>query len=419
MAFWQASAGGWGDKLPGGAKDTMASTELAVSRANIWVIDDLAPTGDQRQTQAELARLGDLIRSVHNGSGKRRADQNMDLRATHDPRALLIITAENEHNVASVRDRIVFAPVDGLGTDEAVAAVERMRDVTGIPGRVSGRCSRTWPGSPPPTGGRSTRRCSPGSMTGTPGTAADATGDGDKAIRHGRLAADIVLGLRVLGDYAAETGCKDLRPLIGGMATDVFSLVAEHYVSQKTTTPGRSALAAVRAILASGQAHVVSLTTPGASPATGEEASSINNLLGWTATPDGGSRPGGPSIGWIAYPKGEGVVFLNAIPASMRPAATTRTSSPTGPPIGRPGNRRGTRACARIAGPANRTTVGDRGLRSGPPEVALRGFRLVGGGCSHPAEVHRRRRRRGARRRERTGGGQARDPVGGQRQRFP
>lgn len=146
-------------------------------------------------------------------------------------------------------------------------------------------------------------------------TAADATGDGDKAIRHGRLAADIVLGIRVLGDYAAEIGCKDLRKAFGEMARDVFSLVADHYVSQKTTSPGRSALAAVRATLASGQAHIVSLTTPGAPPATGEEAGAINNLLGWTATPDGGSRPGGPSIGRIAYPKGEGVVFLNAIPA--------------------------------------------------------------------------------------------------------
>jgi len=177
MAFWQASAGGWGDKLPGGAKDTMASTELAVSRANIWVIDDLAPTGDQRQTQAELARLGDLIRSVHNGSGKRRADQNMDLRATHDPRALLIITAENEHNGASVRDRIVFAPVDGLGTDEAVAAVERMRDVTGIPGRVSGRCSRTWPGSPPPTPGCRPARVPSPSAPSRSGRSASPSGD--------------------------------------------------------------------------------------------------------------------------------------------------------------------------------------------------------------------------------------------------
>jgi len=315
MAFWQASAGGWGDKLPGGAKDTMASTELAVSRANIWVIDDLAPTGDQRQAQAELARLGDLIRSVHNGSGKRRADQNMDLRATHDPRALLIITAENEHNVASVRDRMVFAPVNGLGTDEAVAAVERMRDVTGVPARVSGAVVRDLARLTATHGwsqycGMLSRAYDRDSKT-----AADVTGDGDKAIRHGKLAADIVLGIRVLGDYAAEIGCKDLRPAFGQMARDVFSLVADHYVSQKTTTPGRSALAAVRAILASGQAHIVSLTTPAAPPATGEEASSINNLLGWTATPDGGSRPGGPSIGWIAYPKGEGVVFLNAIPA--------------------------------------------------------------------------------------------------------
>ncbi len=315
MAFWQASAKGWGEKLPGGAKDTMASTELAVSRANIWVIDDLAPTGDQRQAQAELARLGDLIRSVHNGSGKRRADQNMDLRATHDPRALLIITAENEHNVASVRDRIVFAPVDGLGTDEAVAAVERMRDVTGIPGRISGAVLQDLARLTATHGWSQYAEMLAGVYDRDSRTAADATGDGDKAIRHGRLAADIVLGIRVLGDYAAEIGCKDLRKAFGEMARDVFSLVADHYVSQKTTSPGRSALAAVRATLASGQAHIVSLTTPGAPPATGEEAGAINNLLGWTATPDGGSRPGGPSIGRIAYPKGEGVVFLNAIPA--------------------------------------------------------------------------------------------------------
>jgi len=162
------------------------------------------------------------------------------------------------------------------------------------------------------------------------------------------------------------------------MARDVFSLVADHYVSQKATTPGRSALAAVRAILASGQAHIVSLTAPAAPPATGEEASSVNNLLGWTATPDGGSRPGGSSIGWIAYPKGEGVVFLNAIPAFNEAQDEQRWT----PADHGPGHRR-----PRRGGEQN----------------------LVGGGCSHPAEAHRRRRcGGGARRRERPGRGVSR-----------
>jgi len=406
MAFWQASAGGWGEKLPGGAKDTMASTELAVSRANVWVIDDLAPTGDQRQAQAELARLGDLIRSVHNGSGKRRAEQNMDLRATHDPRALLIITAENEHNVASVRDRIVFAPVNGLGTDEAVAAVERMRDVTGEPSRVSGAVLQDLARLTATHGWSQYCAILARAYDRDSKTAADTTGDGDKAIRHGRLAADIVLGLRVLGDYAAEIGCKDLRPFIGGMATDAFSLVAEHYVSQKTTTPGRSALAAVRAILASGQAHVVSLTTPGAPPATGEEASAINNLLGWTATPDGGSRPGGPSIGWIAYPKGGGC----GVP-QRHPRVQRGPPQPPGPHSLRVDLSGGLElgvGCGPLLGaldpqdeygwaPANR-----RACHGWWQRKECR--HLVGGGCSHPAEVHRRRRRRrGTQRRERTG----------------
>ncbi len=409
MAFWQANAKGWGEKLPGGAKDTMASTELAVSRANIWVIDDLAPTGDQRQAQAELARLGDLIRSVHNGSGKRRADQNMDLRATHDPRALLIITAENEHNVASVRDRIVFAPVDGLGTDEAVAAVEAMRDVTGVPGRVSGAVLQDLARLTATHGWSQYVEMLAGVYDRDSKTAADATGDGDKAIRHGRLAADIVLGIRVLGDYAAEIGCKDLRKAFGEMARDVFSLVADHYVSQKTTTPP----GAFR--VGRGTRHPGLRTGahrfphhPGSSPGHRGGGQCHQQPAGLDRHPRRRVPPGRavhrldrlPQRGGCGVPQRHPRVQRGPAqppgphPLRVHPSGGLEIGVGREPVLGTLGPQAEQRRAPEDHGSGHRRSRRGRGLH------------LVGGGCSHPAGVYRQRRRsRGARRGERPGGG--------------
>jgi len=79
MSFWQARPGAWGpNRLPGSAQDTVASTELAVSRANIWVVDDLAPSSNRRAADADQDRMGTVIRSVHNRAAKRRSTPGVE-----------------------------------------------------------------------------------------------------------------------------------------------------------------------------------------------------------------------------------------------------------------------------------------------------------------------------------------------------
>ncbi len=129
MSFWQARPGAWApNRLPGSAQDTVASTELAVSRANIWVVDDLAPSPNRRTADAEQDRMGVLIRNVHNRAAKRRSTPAMEARQVHDPRALLIVTAENDAMVASVADRVIRVPIT-RGSLDRDDAVDRMRDL--------------------------------------------------------------------------------------------------------------------------------------------------------------------------------------------------------------------------------------------------------------------------------------------------
>ena len=136
MSFWQARPGAWGpNRLPGSAQDTVASTELAVSRANIWVVDDLAPSPNRRTADAEQDRMGTLIRNVHNRAAKRRSTPGMQARQVHDPRALLIVTAENDSMVSSVADRVIRVPITRGSLDQD-KAVDRMRDLM-----ASGRAS--------------------------------------------------------------------------------------------------------------------------------------------------------------------------------------------------------------------------------------------------------------------------------------
>src|SRR5699024_7987292 len=73
-----------------------------------WVSDDLAPSPDRNQASREEASMGDLIRSIHNGVGKRRMNADMTAREVNNPRALLIVTAENEPSVSSVGDRMIM-----------------------------------------------------------------------------------------------------------------------------------------------------------------------------------------------------------------------------------------------------------------------------------------------------------------------
>jgi len=306
MSFWQRKPGTWSNNaLPGSAEDTMAATEGALARTPIWVVDDWAPVADARKAAADSTKLGAMVRAIHNHNGKRRATRTMGAQDVLQPRALLIITAEHEHTVSSVADRLIHVPIvaGSLGGVENTEAVVRMWSTTGEPAIVTGgaiaqlaaapdwaKAYRDWHGEH--IGIRAEARQS---MSG------GRKADGDQT-RHIDMAADLALGLKMWQIMFERFGLDEQADQAVDAMEGLYSLSRDHMVSQKDTTPGEALIKAVRAILAAGLAHIDSLDTPGAPPISNSPTSArLNQLLGWSNGPEG-PRGGGQSIGVLVYP---------------------------------------------------------------------------------------------------------------------
>ncbi|WP_182050433.1 DUF3854 domain-containing protein [Changpingibacter yushuensis] len=107
MMGWQSHPGTWTNtSLSGSARDTVAATEISVSRAPVWVMDDLAPSVNRMKAEREADALGDLIRSVHDTNPKKRSSRGLNLQKTHSPSALFLVTAENPPTISSIMSRI-------------------------------------------------------------------------------------------------------------------------------------------------------------------------------------------------------------------------------------------------------------------------------------------------------------------------
>ncbi|MPV51018.1 hypothetical protein GCG21_13585 [Pseudactinotalea sp. HY160] len=308
MSFWHPSPGTWGgDHLPGSAKDTIASMEHSVAHANIWVSDDLAPSTDRNQASREEAAMGDLIRSIHNGTGKRRMNADMTARAVNNPRAVLIVTAENEPSVSSVSDRLVLLHFgDGvLGDRSQTNRLEEMLGHGGQPARLAGAFIRwhLWKAAQSPDGWAGMVTRVEDEIKECEAYAAQVISRSDKgdASRHAGMAADVMISLVRLSQMADDLGMGrefTRRLAMAGLPALVAQQVASAHDEQKGTSPGRRVLQAVGKLLSAGQAHVAALDDPNYPPASGDnESDLINRQLGWVKQ-GGESRPLGPRIGW-------------------------------------------------------------------------------------------------------------------------
>lgn len=319
MSFWQKRPGTWtNDALPGSAEDTMAATENALARTPIWVVDDWAPVSDPRKAAADSTKLGAITRAIHNHTGKRRATRTMGAQEVLLPRALLIITAEHEHTVGSVSDRLIHVPIvaGSLGGVENTERVVQMWTTTGEPAVVTGgaiaqlaaapdwaQAYRDWAGEHTGIKAEARRIMSGG---GEP--------DGDHT-RHIKMAADLALGLKMWQVMFERFGLDDEAEQALDAMEDLFSLCRDHMINQKETTPGAALVKALRATLAAGHAHINSVDTPGAPPISNALNSGlINSRLGWRNAPEG-ARGGGEAIGDLVYlPNGsteDAVVILH------------------------------------------------------------------------------------------------------------
>lgn len=331
MAFWQAWAGAWAT-LPASAKDTAAATESALSMAPIWGVDDWAPSPNANTATADEERMGTIVRSVHNGVGKRRSSATMSARETFDPVSMLIITAENELSVGSARERTIpmtfqRGALGGLGRDGkpvGIDLINAMNMKEGTPSKLSaaliydiiGRVHSDfgdqwrelilWENTQFEALHRYAQRIA---LSLTPQI------DPGPAARQMIMAADLGLGLIHLSMLTERLGLSEITRrivnpdfLFDGSEPDKDTLVykvlrhvVETYRRKDDTRPGQSLITTIRDMLLSRTAHFKSGERAEHAPFDGSDQVALNAAVGWSF-PRGGNgpmEPQGTPIGWV------------------------------------------------------------------------------------------------------------------------
>lgn len=321
MSGWRSGPKVWHEnRLPGQAGDTAAAAELAVSMTPIWVADDLAPSPDRSQAERQQANIDNLVRSIFNGTAKRRTEQGREMRDVNEPRALLVATAENEPRTDSVRDRAIMIEV-GAGTfgpsRDRVNELRTFFESDPACPRLVAAMIRFWMHGP----------ASQDSWRERTELGSDYLAEAQeyarehittysrvksaRMTRHTKLAGELTMPFLVLRDLAIEVGIPADDPLLrridpSPLAEDsavheLFRLVAGSLRRQAQSTPGTALLAALSSLLRSGGAHLANPDAPGEPPHPDNQE--INTALGWRldrSRGEGGTWvPHGPQIGYL------------------------------------------------------------------------------------------------------------------------
>ena len=323
MSFWQPRCGTW-DSLPGNANDTFAGTEKAISQTPIWVADDLAPSTDKKSADTAEAKIGDLVRAVHNKLGKRRMNADMTSKEVSTPMAAFIVTAEFEHSVPSIKERLITVEFDGL-VSENMSVIDELTLKDTAAARITAAIIRHFINLGESGWTELVESLNTTKETNTEIARALLT-SGTVAVsdssRPSKMIGDLSLGLTGLSMLAGELGMKDIRKKLGwaegGLSNLLVKQVAKGQESKSESKPGPMLMDSIRNLLVAGHGHIVSLDNPGLPPISDEENAGRSNLmLGWQMNSQGDMSPRGVTIGWYSKVKnrktGEeyDVIFLN------------------------------------------------------------------------------------------------------------
>lgn len=345
MSGWQALPGTWNaHSLPGAANDTAAAMEHALAHTPIWVVDDLAPQVDQRQSDGQESAIAQVIRGVHNNSSRRRMDgRTMTQREVASPTALLVVTAENPPQVSSIEQRIISirVPKGSFNDDNPELELALKREVNsvdgGAPARLTAAMIRFWQHGDCPLGATWAER-----QARLREVVSDETTEAVKALeeRYGipvgesaRFAAQVSslgVSLQVLYMLALWAGISPTDPILAGFGNhagsymdDLYQVAARSIHQTRESSPGRALVRALSKTLAGGYGHIRNALTPGAppiAPREGDPAGAgvgrMNEALGWFFDPAQNTwKPKGVAIGYFGTTTqgDEVIVFDTAI----------------------------------------------------------------------------------------------------------
>ena len=316
MRFWARHRGDWHEELPGSAKDTAAAMENAVARTPIWVIDDLAPSAVRRQAEQEDAKLADITRAIFNNATKLRMNADMTVRKSNKPMTQLIMTGENELSTPSAKERLIPLYVGKGKLNPEKGPTDALNDIAsreGTPARFTSQLIKyiRYAATTHPGGWAAYVSAMEGARTQLKDQISDLMKEMGAASgsleRTSTLAADVMLTFFILENLARELDMGDdfaeQFAVDGDMSMSVIQLVTNAHAENQQAAPGISLVKALAALLASGDAHVISGDDPSRPPIEGTEQSEamVNSRLGWVVSGggDGGLRPSGKNIGTV------------------------------------------------------------------------------------------------------------------------
>ena len=325
MQFWSDKASWDHESLPGSAEDTPSATEIAISKTPLWVVDDLAPSADSRKADVDQSRVATLVRSVRNSAPKQRANAEMRIRESLTPKALTVITAENELVIQSAMNRVMTLTFkSGSMVDERLDKMVKMNE-TPYPSRVTAAliqliASRDYqreyedPADPKSASAfwRGYRKYLEKDVHEIMRTELG----GNDLKRQAEITADLMLPINPLRMLAERVGVdKKYLKMLDTFSKDsigdkIVSLSKESFSVTGAAKPGEALISALRQALASGKCHVRPMTGSGEKPFTSgqvgqADVARINEDLGWETS--------GPA------PKGMGTAIGRSLVHKGRP----------------------------------------------------------------------------------------------------
>ena len=314
LYFWARTTSAWQSELPGQAKDTASAIENALAYTPIWVIDDLAPSSMKHQAAHEDAKIADIIRAVFNNGAKARMRPDMTPMRTNKPRAQLIVTAENEMTIPSVKERLIPVYLGPGKLSPTTVKTRRIKDLARTQGLQARFTSHVL---------RYIRHAADRTPGGWAAYVAELegqryevqevamhqmerlSGKSSSVERSTSLAADLLLTFKVLAAMAEELDMDaDVVRMLGvhGLGLEIIKLVNDAHGDNQQAAPGTSLVRALSSLLASGAAHVVSGDDSSRPPFEPNEngGTLANHGLGWIGgSGDGSPVPGGLTIGTV------------------------------------------------------------------------------------------------------------------------
>ncbi len=273
--------------LPGAWSGTANAVETLAFLAKdaFLTVDDFAPQSavDGMRLQREADRL---LRAQGNAAGRVRLHSDASLRAARPPRGLILSTGEDVPQGQSLRARLL--------TLEMPAGAMRWQGVTACQKDAATELyAQALSGF--------VRWLAPQYDDVRRGLGSEMEALREQATREGQhrrtpgIVASLAVGLNHFLRYAEEIGALDAqgaKALFRRAWNSLGEAAAAQDEYQEQAEPTGQFLAALRAILTSGQAHVA--TTHGGCPALTPGA------WGWRVTDEGGAmRPQGRRIGWV------------------------------------------------------------------------------------------------------------------------